>query len=256
MSLNAQLEALELPSGTEFPGTPQELLELIAQYMAITGLNPFNGINFGPATPSADNRDRPWFKTSNSGNPIGWLSWNGSIWEPIPQVLPVGTTRPTAPAAGTQFFDSAINVALIFERSQWRTLAGSPGDTKFVKAATIEDALALNPGWVQETTSPGRVIGAAGDGVGLTPRPYGTQVGNETESLTVLQMPEHQHVYQKPATFPRFAADNSHTDPTGELTGWAAEGDFYVSSTPPTGEGGLPHANMQPSVFWWCLVKE
>lgn len=257
MSLDAQLQALTLPEGTEFPGTPQELLDLIAQYMEITGLNPFNGINYGASTPSPSNRDRPWFKTTVSGVPIGWFSWDGSAWQKIPTVVPSGPTasRPSGPAEGTQYFDTDINVALIFERSQWRTLAGSPGDVKFVKAADIGTALTKNPGWAQDTDSLGRVVGAAGSGVGLTERAYGDSVGAEEVSIEITQMAEHQHSFVNAGSRPRWSADGNVANAAGNLVGYAAETEQLVSSNPPTGEGGLPHNNMQPTIFYWALVK-
>lgn len=254
MSLEAQLQALALPADTEFPGTPQALLDLIAEYMEITGLNPFSGVNFGPTTPDASNRDRPWFKTTPAGDPVGWFSWDGSAWTLIPQTLPIGTTaqRPGSPSAGTQYFDTTINVALIFERSQWRTLGGSPGDVKFVKAATIEAALALNPGWVQEPDSPGRLIGAAGDGAGLTSRPYGTTVGQETTTLAEDNLPLHSHVYQGHGNPEPWQADGNVAAPAGNLAAVTTNGDLSTSSV---GEGN-PISIVPPSIFWWAITKE
>jgi len=71
MPLTAQLQALTVPEGTEFPGTVQDLLELIAQYEEIIGLENFDGVNYGPNTPDAADRDKPWFKTTAGGAPIG-----------------------------------------------------------------------------------------------------------------------------------------------------------------------------------------
>lgn len=253
MSLDAQLQALTLPEGTEFPGTFQELLDEITQYMEITGLNPFNGINFGPTTPDASNRDRPWFQTTSGGVPIGWFSWNGSSWQKIPLVIPSGTTaqRPASPAVGTQYLDTTINVSLIFERSQWRTLAGSPGDVKFVKAATVEAAIAQNPGWVQDPDSPGRVIGAAGAGAGLTDRAYGATAGTEEVTLNEGQMPAHSHGYSKLPQPVAWAADGNVSNPAGNL---ASMGSFSSELTDQTG-GNEAFPITQPTIFYWALVK-
>lgn len=189
MGLTAQLEALTVPFGTEFPGQVQGLLNLIAQYMAITGLEDFEGINFGPSEPSEDNRDKPWFQTDEAGNPIGWLSWNGSEWSPIPVTLPFGPTsgRPASPSTGAVYFDTDINVELIFERAQWRTASGSPGDVKEVKAASVAAALTQNPGWVADTDSVGKFILGADDAT------QGTTGGAASVSLTVDQLPAHHH---------------------------------------------------------------
>jgi len=189
MAINAQLLALLVPEGTEFPGTVQDLLYLIAQYEQIAGLEDFNGINFGSTTPGPEDRGLPWFKTDGSGNPVGWFSWNGSTWAPIPVTLPSGTTaqRPSSPANGTVYLDTDINVTLIFERSQWRTLAGSPGDVKEVKAASLAAALVANPGWISDTDSVGKFVQGATDGT------YGDTGGSASVSLSVDNLPAHHH---------------------------------------------------------------
>lgn len=249
MSLDAQLQALPTPSGTEFPGTVDGLLELIAQYVEIVGLNPFNGINFGPDTPSADNRDRPWFQTTTSYDPIGWYSWDGSAWTPIPSKLPRGNTanRPSSPAEGTQYFDTDINVALIFERSQWRTLAGSPGDIKFVRATTIEAAVLKNPGWVEDEETVNRVIGAAGGD-----HAYGETAGEETTTIAEDNLPAHVHIYDKFATPARWKADGNAADAAGNLAGYAATAETNTGSV---GESN-PISILQPMIYRWCLYKE
>ena len=80
MALTPYLSPLTFPAGTEIPGTMQGLANLLAQYLAVNGLSELGGINFGPTTPSEANRDKPWFKTDGSYNPIGFFSWNGSAW--------------------------------------------------------------------------------------------------------------------------------------------------------------------------------
>ena len=51
MSLNLSLTALSFPSGTEFPGDIQTLLNQFAQYLQVSGGDTFNGVNYGPTTP-------------------------------------------------------------------------------------------------------------------------------------------------------------------------------------------------------------
>ena len=256
MSLTLTLSAGTVPFGTEFPGTVQGLLDLIAQYEGITGGENFIAINFGPDEPSADDRGSPWFKTDNSGNPVGWYSWNGADWVVMPVVIPSGTTaqRPVTPATAQMYFDTDINVMLVYYGTQWSTLAGSPGDTKFVLTTTIEEALTRNPGWLQadEATMSGRTLGAAGEGTSLTPRAYGDSVGAEEVVLSIDQIPEHQHTAYG-INNSRWKADGNATDAAGNLSGW---GSNLTSSNPPTGEGGLSHNNMQPTFFAWLLVKE
>lgn len=191
MALDLQNSALTLPEGTEFPGTPQALLNLIAQYMEITGQDSFNGINFGPTEPSAENRDKPWFQTDMSGNPIGWKSWNGSAWAAIPIVIPSGPTasRPVSPQSGSLYLDTDINTELIYERGQWRTASGSPGDVKMVAGTTLATVLTHNPGWSHYADGIGKVLaGAAADGSDAE-----TDAGSDQITLLEGQLPGHTH---------------------------------------------------------------
>jgi len=107
MALNVNLQALSVPFGTEFPGTVQDFLDLIAQYMEITGLEDFNGVNYGSVEPEPEDRDKAWFKTDGSGTPLGWYTWNGTAWVVLPAKATVGTIAErdliTAPQDGQMF---------------------------------------------------------------------------------------------------------------------------------------------------------
>lgn len=244
------------PVTQEFPGTPKALGDFLAQYFAITGGEAFIPVNFGPDTPDADSRGYPWFKTDIDGVPIGWFSWNGSSWEQLNTNVPVGTTiqRPADAVMGDLFYDITIEVELIYNGTAWVTAAGSPGDMKFVQATTIEQALTKNPGWSQadQQIYSGRILGAAGTGSGLTPRLYGDSVGVEDVTLNIDQIPEHQHASYG-INNSRWKADGNATDAAGNLAGW---GTNLTSSNPPTGEGGLSHTNMPPTIFAWLLVRD
>ncbi len=245
MGLNLQLEALTVPSGTEFPPTVQALLELIAQYEAIVGGSNFSGINYGPVEPDPSDRDRPWFKTDSSGNPIGWFSWDGSAWAPIPITITTGTSaqRPINPEDGQLFFDSEIHVQLIYERGMWRTASGSPGDVKEVKASTIEEALTNNPGWSEDTDSAGRFILGVTTGSGFE---YGDTGGEAEHTLTVDEIPVHSHSTRAN----RLQADGNAANPSGIVSG--------VQETGQTGEtgGGQAHNNLPPYVAYFRIVKD
>lgn len=252
MALNLQNSALTLPSGTEFPGTPQALLDLIAEYLAIVGGESFSGINIGSSEPAAGNRDLPWFKTDESGNPIGWFAWDGAAWTAVPSIVPSGTTaqRPASPDEGQLYLDTDIDVLLIYERAQWRTVSGSPGDIKFVTAASTAAALTANPGWAVYSTGAGRVLGVQGSGTGLTTRTIGEEVGSETVTLTAAQLPttnitltnlkpytgQHQNGPQPAGVYP-------YVTGTGNTTFSAVFG------------GDEAHDNMQPTLFLVALVK-
>lgn len=190
MPLNLQLSPLTLPEGTEFPGTPQALLQLISEYEQVTGGESFTGVVYGEAEPSADDRDLAWFRVDGGGNPIGWYGWDGSAWVPLPQVMPSGPTanRPDG-STGTQYFDTDINCALIYYGGAWHTLDGSPGDVKFVMGTDLATVLTQNPGWAHYTDGIGRVLaGAAADGLDAE-----TDAGSNTHTNTEAEMPAHTH---------------------------------------------------------------
>jgi hypothetical protein len=244
MPLSAELQALTLPDGTEFPGTMQELLELIAQYMAITGLNPFSGINFGDVEPAADERDRPWFKTDGAGNPIGWFSWNGSAWTAIPIQAQNGGTgsRPTSPDTGQLFFDSDIGTLIIWDGTKWTTASGSPGDVKEVKAATLADALTNNPGWAEDTDSIGRFVIGVTSGTGFE---MGDTGGEAQHTLTEDEMPAHTHTVRSN----NLQADGNASNPVGIVSGVQLTGESGSAG------GGDPHNNIPPYIAYWRIYK-
>lgn len=98
-----------------------------------------------------------WLRTSQDatttdssyGQPIGWLQWNGAAWVPFNSIPRNGSTalRPASPANFEQYFDTDINVLIHWERGQWRTVSGTPGDVKQVLFEVLTDALTFNPGW-------------------------------------------------------------------------------------------------------------
>ena len=265
MALDLALEALTLPDGTEFPGTNQALLNQIAQYIAIIGGASFNGINYGPTTPSVDNQDKPWFKTDDSFNPIGWYSWNGSAWVTIPQTMASGSSdnRPSSPSIGQQYLDTTIGSVIIYSSGGWTTLAGSVGDVKEVKAETLSDALTANPGWIQDADSKGKVIAGAEDG--YTPpsstnpnytypaHAYGTTAGEEAHVLTVGELATHNH-----APLTASASERDFGDPGNLIITstdqYIGERTFQNSSTGYAGSNYV-HQTMQPTIFYWRLVK-
>lgn len=104
-----------------------------------------------------------WLKTTANateaspsvGQPVGWYQFNGTAWVPIGVVTLSGPTasRPSAPFDLQQYYDSDIACLIWWERSSWRTVAGTPGDVKATVISTLTEALRFNPGW--------EVLGAA-----------------------------------------------------------------------------------------------
>lgn len=253
MPLSAELQPLTLPFGTEFPGTPQALLELICQYIAVTGLNPFSGINFGDTEPAADERDRPWFKTDSSGNPIGWYSWNGTAWTPSPVEIESGTTsqRPVSPNTGRQYWDTDIEVQIVWNGTTWTTVSGSPGDVKEVKATDLTAALLKNPGWSHDTDSVGMVIGGASDGSSFV---YDSEVGAASVLLQDSDLPD-VTVPLKSGWGIYSGQHQNGTQPTGVypiVTG------ISPTQTTASMNSGVQTAVsvLQPTKYLWRLVKD
>ena len=256
MSLNLFLQAGTAPANALLPGNAQALLNFVAAYMAVAGSQNFNGINFGSVTPSPENRDKPWWRTDANGQPLGMYSWNGSDWVTTAFIIPNGpsVSRPINPASYTAYFDTTINRLLIYERGQWRTADGCVGEVRHVKAATIEAAILLNPGWVQDTDSIARVIGGAGTAAGVGDHAYAETAGAENVTLGINQIPVHNHTSLVVAAS---EADNgdagnlvvvSPNSPIGTRT-------IDSSSTGNAGSGEA-HSVLQPTIFYWTIVKQ
>ncbi|MEL6531140.1 MAG: tail fiber protein [Pseudomonadota bacterium] len=102
----------------------------------------------------------------------------------------------------------------------------------------------------------GRVAMHAGNGPGLTPRPLGGRGGSETNTMSVSQMPSHNHT----ATMRAESDVGSTGNPTGNLLGVVTTGaNIYAPPVPATevnmssdsivvnnNGGNQPINNMQP----------
>jgi hypothetical protein len=252
--LNLTITALTLPEGTEFPGNMQDLEDLIAQYLFIDNQGDFSGINYGDTEPAPENRDRPWFETDASGNPIGWKSWNGSAWTAIPIVVPSGNTgsRPSSPSTGTLYRDTTIGTVIIYSGSQWVTLDGTSGDVKFVVGTVLADVLAKNPGWSHYTDGIGRVLaGAAADGSDAE-----NDVGADEVTLSEAQLPAHTHdsIQGQTSTNVNGGGPLSNGFMSGD-TNTAGVNTWPNSVTGSTGDGD-PIDNRQNTRYVFMLVKD
>lgn len=184
----------------------------------------------GATTPSTSTPP-VWLRTDKDpteadpsvGNPLSWHVFNGTNWISFVGLVLSGptTSRPTNPVDYQQFYDTTISTLIWFERSQWRTVTGVPGDCKFVAFQTLTEALQFNPGWQvfgsSNQTLRGRVPMMATKDFGATP---------ETVLTTNPDIPER-------AAFDTF----------GE-TAFAA-----IDNTP-------PNHQLPPRVALWFLFKE
>jgi microcystin-dependent protein len=101
----------------------------------------------------------------------------------------------------------------------------------------------------------GRVLGAIGSGPGLTTRSLGDTVGAETHTLTIGEMPSHNHGVTDPGHTHSYFNQDGNNGPGGfsesadnddnpRTTGSSTTGITIMN----TGEGGA-HNNMQPTEF-------
>lgn len=123
-----------------------------------------------------------WLRTTQDettpgaiGRAIGWYVFDGSSWVPFNSIVNSGTTeqRPAAPVELQQYYDTSITCLIWFERTQWRTVSGVPGDIKQVAYEVLSNALQNNPGWVlfgaSNQTFRGRWLSQATKDPGATP---------------------------------------------------------------------------------------
>lgn len=100
--------------------------------------------------------------------------------------------RPSNPVDFQRFYDTDINCEIWWERGQWRTTAGTAGDTKFVLASSEAEAMTDNPGWVAVSTDyQGRALYFAGTAPtsGVTGRVTMSLFGEETHQLSTAELP-------------------------------------------------------------------
>lgn len=191
----------------------------------------------------------------------------GGNWRKITDDLRGPTAvRPVNPKQYTKFFDTDIGCEIYWNGGNWTTVAGGLNDIKAVAFSTEVDALRYNPGWEIFNMSAGRAIaGSFGARNGLTDRAplagSDGSVGTENHTLTLQEIAPHDH-------------GPAHTDTTG---GVPAPGGFFttgngtpdfpyvldinagnnamISKRTTIDGGGLPHNNMQPTLFLIHLRK-
>lgn len=109
------------------------------------------------------------------GSPLSWYVFNGTAWISFTGIVLSGPTanRPASPVDYQQFYDTTISTLIWFERTQWRTVDGVPGDCKFVAFQTLTEALQFNPGWnvfgASNQNLRGRIPMMAAKDAGATP---------------------------------------------------------------------------------------
>lgn len=246
--MKLSLQPATVPPTASFPASVKEWLSLIAKNVRVVGGDNIEGVVIQQASPALSDQDKLWVRTDAFNRVVGLFVFYGE-WTQIPTVPRSGEVRPTNPLPGEQFYDEDIEVLIVYERGAWRTVAGVPGDVKFVQLPTLEQALKKNPGWVQLEDAMGRVLVAAGEGTGLTNRPYGAIYGAEEVELVEDNLPPHTH------SFDRNKKANSPRD--GDA-GSPVDGILATTETITTTSVGdsEPFDISQPSMALWCLVKQ
>lgn len=118
----------------------------------------------------------PTDQNPSIGNPQAWYVWNGSSWVPFVGVVLSGpsASRPSAPVNYQQYYDTDISCLIWWERGEWRTVTGCPGDVKAVTFPTLTQALQFNPGWTVlgagQQSLRGRIVMQAAKDQGSSPQ--------------------------------------------------------------------------------------
>jgi hypothetical protein len=255
--LNLSLNPGTVPFGSELPSSLQQMINDVCMFCGIQGGSAFNGINFGPNTPAPQNRGLPWFQTDGFGNPIGLFSWNGLAWVTIPTAAAAGpsSSRPPSPSNGSTFYDNTIGALIIWNASAgaWTTASGTIGDIKEVITATLATALTNNPGWSQELTTQGCVIGGAGAANGpATAHAQGTLIGEEAHTQAVSELAAHSHA----EIYGTYTGQHQNgSQPAGVYPAVTPGGTgIPVSTTANTGSS-TPFNVIQPTMYLFRLVK-
>lgn len=252
------LAAKTVPSGTTVPGTLQDMVNFMAQYLEVQGLSSFTGINVGEDAPtSPEDRERPWFrKDPVTGRTMGWWWWDGSAWAQASPFLPKGSSTPVNPVDGEQFYHTSIAAAVVY-RAGWKLDDGNPsgtlkwvdydpsvaiGSTGDFAAGTYDTVLGKNPGYSQFGSATDRTLVAAGT---KAVRTFG---GAETHTLAESEMPAHTH---------NVTANNVEDVNGGSLPlqHYKAPAGGPQTFTTDSKGGSAAHNNMQPYYVSWLLKK-
>lgn len=180
----------------------QSLVNFIAAYISVSGLETLKGIVASITVPVATDRDKVWLKLDPSGRALSLYAYRGD-WIQLPLIAPTGENEPASPKTGELFFNTAISALKVYNGSVWTTnffhagatadrptevpvdylyldtdidcllrytsqgwttFDGRVGDVKMVSGISIEEATTSNPGWSLFNEMNGRFpIGASDD---------------------------------------------------------------------------------------------
>lgn len=192
----------------------------------------------------------------------GWVMCNDGT---IGSASSGATTRANA--------DTQALFTLLFNNitDTWAPIQTSTG-TVTTRTAQVDAATAWAANCRMSLTKQlGRTIAGAGTGAGLTARPLGAAIGEETHTTTIGEMPTHAHPIQDPShihsAFTINYFYNNYTYVTVDAGAaynvcWYNAYSNNITVNPAyTGVfdlnvgGGSPMNNMQPTSFWNVMIK-
>lgn len=258
--------ALELdgdPSAEGFPSTFAAFLSKIREYTQVStdsddpDGDTVRSILVQTTQPSSPNDNDLWVKIhSSTSRPIGLYSYTGSAWKVMNQSNSgITADRPTDGTVGELYYDTTIQVMLMWNGSAWVTQSGSPGDIKFVYAADEATALANNPGWSRYTDADGRCVVAVDpddteviDSVQKY-KTAGNTFGSKTHTLVEAELPSHSHGGISTID-PTHGDGGTGSDAiTYPVTSGGSQVDFNTGSD-------TAHENRPPVITAYCLKKD
>lgn len=198
------LQPATVPIDASFPpASAQTLINFVAAYLGVSGLENLQGVLVGETEPGASDRDKVWVKQdAGSGRALGSYIYNGG-WVPVPFIVPSGETEPAGAKVGELYFNTKLAALRLYNGTVWTTNlhhagstanrpAGAPlgylyfdadiarllrqtaqgwtthdggvGEIRMVDAATGDEAVTRNPGWAVFAALAGRFpIGSTED---------------------------------------------------------------------------------------------
>lgn len=225
-----------LPANYCYPALPNQLgIDIISRTTAIIPGN-YSFFNYGSTTPASTDRDKPWFKTSLSGEPGKWYVYLSGQWvseHPVPPEAPGST-------GFRQLWTGSLANLITFDGGS----AGAVGDT-------------TGPMWEEDTAAAARFLIHPGTLPSTTVVPVTGTGGEETHQLTQAELP----AFTLPATnIRRASAQNNIADAAGFLLGTdnnAGAADYtqnIATNAGPVSPATDAHNNMPP-FFGVFLIK-
>lgn len=175
------------PSDSPLPSSAAKLLNFVAAYLSISGLDSLEGIIISDSEPVSTDRDKAWLKLdAGTGRALGIYRYLGG-WKALPVIVPSGEEEPASPAVGELFYntlqkvlkvkaatgwtnelwqsgesderpenvavgylyyDTDIKRLLRMTSSGWSTVDGCIGELRMFGDITESEAEERNPGWV------------------------------------------------------------------------------------------------------------